>query len=136
MFLKFTLFKFSNWTKYINDYIHLPQSSLDYYYQTFTSGFYFTLSIAKLIIMLQLFWIDGFYCRLQCTKLFWTAGPRPVEIATVQSIPVAVGPPCPVGKAFAVRYWLYFILPLVPGIKISIHGFPPQASMTSGRCLL
>ena len=37
---------------------------------------------------------------MQCTKLFWTAGPRPVEIAAVQSIPVAVGPPCPVGKDY------------------------------------
>ena len=64
------------------------------------------------------------YIRLQCTKLFWTAGPRPVEIAMVQSIPVAVGPLCPVGKALAVRYRLYFILTLVPGIKISIYGFP------------
>ena len=62
----------------------------------------------------------------KCTKSFWTAGPRPVEIAVVQSIPVAEGLPCPVGKAFAVRYWLYFILTLVPGIKISIHGFPPK----------
>ena len=34
----------------------------------------------------------------QFTKLFWTAGPRPVEIATVQSIPVAVG------KALAIQY--------------------------------
>ena len=42
--------------------------------------------------------------QYQCTKLFWTAGLRPVEIAVVQSIPVAVGPPCPVGKAFAVQY--------------------------------
>jgi len=51
------------------------------------------------------------YIRLQCTKSFWTAGPRPVKIAVVQSIPVAVGPPCPVGKALAVRYRLYFIFP-------------------------
>ena len=68
-------------------------------------------------------------------KIILDHRPRPVEISAVQSIPVAVGPPCPVGKAFAVQYWLYFILTLVPGIKISIHGFPPQASMTSGRCL-
>jgi hypothetical protein len=40
----------------------------------------------------------------QCAKLFWTAGPRPVEIAVVQSIPVAIGPLCPVEKAFAVLY--------------------------------
>ena len=58
-----------------------------------------------------------------------------VQIVAVQSIPVAIGLPGPVRKAFAVQYLLYFILTLVPGIKISIHGFPPQASMTSGRCL-
>ena len=43
-----------------------------------------------------------FYVRrnplIQCTKLFWTTGPRPVEIVAVQSIPVAVWPPCPVGE--------------------------------------
>jgi hypothetical protein len=26
----------------------------------------------------------------QCAKLFWTASPRPVEIAAVQSIPVVI----------------------------------------------
>jgi hypothetical protein len=99
--------------------------------------FRFPSSLIWLATFLWFIFFVFFFSVLSFTLfVFRVIRVRPVEISAFQSIPVDVGPPCPVGKAFEVRYWLYFILTLVPVNKISIHGFPPQASMTSGRFTL